>query len=91
MSKTERTVNRLLHDAEQADGGAFMAGMMHEATRKAEFIAERDRLVEDAAALDPKFLDAAWREELNFAVLPVPDAILRLRSRGTAEPETTNG
>lgn len=54
MTETKnQQVDRLLHDAEHAHGGAQMADMMRDATSARELREKRDRLLAEALALDP--------------------------------------
>jgi hypothetical protein len=58
----DRKVDRLLHDAEHADSGAMMAGVMRDHGAQRRFIAKRDNLVAEARALDPKRESPSWVE-----------------------------
>ena len=58
----EVAIDRLLHDAEQADSGATMARMMRDATAESRLVAKRDRLIRMALATDPQRTADAWEE-----------------------------
>lgn len=76
---TAHKVDRLLHDAEHADSGARMAGMMCDYPAKKKYEAKRRRLIAEAHALDPQHRCDAWEEASDgmsgiAAHLPVPAA-----------------
>lgn len=53
-------IDRLLHDAEHADSGAMMAGMMRDFAAEQRYRAEQRRLLDEANRLDPKHTAPAW-------------------------------
>lgn len=56
------SVDRLLHDAEQADGGLYMANVMGDRDSARRLTEKRDKCIADALALDPTMKDEAWVE-----------------------------
>ena len=63
------TVNELLHDAEHAYSGQRMAEMMRDAQSAGDLREKRDRLIDEALALDPQMTDEAWEECDPFIVV----------------------
>jgi hypothetical protein len=61
-------VDRLLHDAEHANGGAqFAASFMHDIKNSMSLAEKRDRLIREALALDPKRLCRSWEDAIELA------------------------
>lgn len=55
-------VDRLLHDAEHADSGAMMAGVMKDDAAFSRLHAKKVSLLAEANALDPEHTAPAWSE-----------------------------
>ena len=62
-SERDEKIDRLLHDAEHADSGAMMAGVMQDHEAKRRLIAKAANLRAQALALDPERTAPSWEED----------------------------
>lgn len=74
-------IDRLLHDAEHADSGARMAGVMRDTEAALRLTRKRDDLIAHAHSLDPHHVEDAWRD----TSLPIP------ARRSSSERGSENG
>lgn len=58
-----KTVDELLHDAARAHAGLWLAQSMGDTKSANHLIEKRDRLLCDAAALDPEMTGPEWDDD----------------------------